>query len=467
MKKRDARPLPGRLISPGIVLPIVFCSYLLAGLSVPVEAGWDQVDEILSRIKAPHFPKRDFTITDYGAVADNKSDCTDAFRRAITAAHDAGGGRVVVPPGSFMTGPIHLKSNVNLYLSDGAIVNFSVDPKKYMPVVLTRYEGIECMNYSPLIYAYEQENVAITGQGILNGQASDQNWWRWKRTQGDDVKRLGRLGEQGIPVAQRVFGAGAHLRPNMIQPYKCRNVLIEGVTIKNSPMWHIHPVLSTNVIVRNVRVIGHGPNNDGCDPESCSDVLIDGCSFDTGDDCIAIKAGRNNDGRRVNAPSENIIIRNCRMKDGHGGVVIGSETTGGIWNVFAENCTMDSPHLDRALRIKSNSIRGGFIENIYLRNIKIGQVADAVLRINLQYGEGDIGDFTPTIRNINMENVTSGKSKYALYIDGYARAPVTGIHLTNCTFDNVKKPDVVRGAMDLTLTNVKVNGKLRKDTGEP
>jgi polygalacturonase len=462
MKEGSAKSPAGSIITPGRVLQIVFCLYLLAGLSVPVEAGWDQVDEILSRIKAPQFPKRDFTLTDYGAVADNKSDCTDAFKRAIAAAHEIGGGRVVVPPGSFVTGPIHLKSNVNLYLSDGAIVNFFVDPNRYMPVVMTRYEGIECMNYSPLVYAYEQENIAITGQGVLNGQASDRNWWRWKRTQADDVKRLGNLGKRGVPVAQRVFGAGTHLRPNMIQPYKCRNVLIEGVTIKNSPMWHIHPVLSTNVIVRNVRVIGHGPNNDGCDPESCSDVLIEGCSFDTGDDCIAIKAGRNNDGRRVNAPSENIIIRNCRMKDGHGGVVIGSETTGGIWNVFAENCTMDSPHLDRALRIKSNSIRGGFIENIYLRNIKIGQVGDAVLRINLQYGEGDIGDFTPTIRNINMENVTSGKSKYALYIDGYARAPVTGIHLTNCTFDNVMKPDIVRGAMDLTLKNVKVNGQVQE-----
>jgi len=425
-------------------------------------AGWEQVGEILSRIKAPRFPNRNFTITDYGAVADNERDCTDAFKRTISAAHQAGGGRVIVPPGSFMTGPIHLKSNVNLYVSDGAIINFFVDPNKYMPVVYTRFEGTECMNYSPLVYAYEQENIAITGKGILDGRASDENWWRWKRSQSSDVKTLGKMGDTGIPVSERIFGAGKQLRPNMIQPYKCKNVLIEGVTIKNSPMWHIHPVLSTNVTVRNVRVIGHGPNNDGCNPESSRNVLIEGCYFDTGDDCVAIKAGRNNDGRRVNVSSENIVIRNCQMKDGHGGVVIGSETSGGTRNVFAENCTMDSPNLDRALRIKTNSVRGGTIENIYMRNIEIGQVAEAVLKVNFQYGEGDTGDFTPTVRNVNMENVTSDKSKYALSISGYERSPITDIHLNNCAFDNVEKNNILIGVQNLVMENVRINGRPAK-----
>jgi polygalacturonase len=328
-----------------------------------------------------------------------------------------------------------------------------------MPVVYSRFEGTECMNYSPLVYAYEQENIAITGKGILNGRASGENWWRWKKTQGSDVNALRNQGETGEPVRQRIFGIGKQLRPNMIQPYKCKNILIEGVTIKNSPMWHIHPVLSTNITVRNVKVVGHGPNNDGCNPESCRDVLIEGCYFDTGDDCIAIKSGRNNDGRRVNVPSESIVIRNCQMKDGHGGVVIGSEMTGGARNIFAENCTMDSPNLDRALRIKTNSVRGGTVENVYMRNVKIGQVAEAVLKINFNYGEGDTGKFTPTVRNINMENVTSGKSKYALSISGYERSPITGIHLKNCTFDNVEKSNILIGVENLTLKNVKVNGK--------
>jgi len=462
MKNRNSNRQQHNTLSASRILSTLFCLSLLVIPAGQANAGWEQVSEILSRIKAPKFPDRNFTITDYGAVADNKRDCTDAFKRAITAAHQAGGGCVVVPPGSFITGPIHLKSNVNLYVSDGAIINFFIDPNKYMPVVHTRFEGSECMNYSPLVYAYEQENIAITGKGILDGRAADENWWRWKRSQSSDVKTLGKMGDTDVPVSERIFGAGKQLRPNMIQPYKCKNVLIEGVTIKNSPMWHIHPVLSTNVTVRNVRVIGHGPNNDGCNPESSKDVLIESCYFDTGDDCIAIKSGRNNDGRRVNVPSENIVIRNCQMKDGHGGVVIGSETSGGTRNVFAENCTMDSPNLDRALRIKTNSVRGGTVENIYMRNVKIGQVAEAVLKVNFQYGEGDAGDFTPTVRNVNMENVTSGKSKYALSISGYERSPITGIHLKNCIFDNVEKSNILIGVKNLAMDNVMINGEPAK-----
>jgi polygalacturonase len=225
-------------------------------------------------------------------------------------------------------------------------------------------------------------------------------------------------------------------------------------------MWHIHPVLSQNITVRNVRVTGPGPNNDGCNPESCKDVLIKGCFFDTGDDCIAIKSGRNNDGRRVNVPSENIVIQNCKMKDGHGGVAIGSEMTGGARNIFAENCKMDSPNLDRALRIKTNSVRGGFVEDVYARNITIGQVREAVLKINFYYGEGDTGNYLPTVRNINLENVTSKKSRYALSINAYERSPVTDIRLKDCTFDNVEKSNVLVGVENLVLENVKINGEV-------
>ncbi len=440
------------------LLSLLICLGLSVWSVGRADAGWEQVDGILSRIAAPRFPARDFTITDYAAVGDGRTDCTEAFRKAISAAHEAGGGRVIVPAGTFYTGPIHLKSRVNLYISKEAVVKFSTDPNQYLPVVYTRFEGTECMNYSPLIYAHQQQDIAVTGEGTLDGQADDENWWRWKTTQGGDVKALTNQAESGVPVAQRVYGATAKLRPNMIQPYRCRNVLLEGVTIRNSPMWHIHPVLSTNVIVRNVSVIGHGPNNDGCNPESCTDVLIEGCSFDTGDDCIAIKSGRNADGRRVNAASENIVIRNCRMKDGHGGVVIGSEMTGGVRNVFAEDCTMDSPNLDRALRIKTNSVRGGIVENVHLRNTTIGQVAEAVVMVNFYYGEGDTGSYVPTVRDIHLENVTSRKSKYGLFIRAYERAPITGIHLKDCTFDNVEKPNVLEGVEGLVLDNVKING---------
>ncbi len=464
MSNRNSKSLKCATFVSEKVLVVVFCLGILAGLACRVNAGWEQVSEILSRIYAPQFPDRDFNITDYGAVGDGKTDCTEAFKKAISASFQAGGGRVLVGAGSFLTGAIHLKSNVNLHVSEGAVVKFSLDPNSYLPSVYTRFEGVECINYSPLVYAHEQENIAITGKGTLDGRASDENWWRWKGIQGDDVKTLRNQGEAGVPVEKRVFGAGKKLRPNMIQPYKCKNVLIEGLTIRNSPMWHIHPVLSTNVIVRNVKVTGHGPNNDGCNPESCKDVLIEGCFFDTGDDCIAIKSGRNNDGRRVNMPSENIIIRDCEMRDGHGGVVIGSEMTGGARSIFAEDCMMDSPNLERALRIKTNSVRGGIVENIYLRNITIGQVAEAVLKINFYYGEGDIGDYPPAVRNINLENVTSKKSKYVLSIRAYDRSPAIDICLKDCAFDNVKESNVLVGVKNLTLENVKINSETFNST---
>jgi polygalacturonase len=223
-------------------------------------------------------------------------------------------------------------------------------------------------------------------------QANNEHWWLWngnplyggghdRPNQMAARSRLFQMGENDAPVSERVFGEGSYLRPNLIQFYRCQNVMVDGVTVKNSPMWQIHPVLCANVTVRNVTMASHGPNNDGCNPESSQDVLIEGCLFDTGDDCIAIKSGRNRDGRRIAAPSENIIIRNRRMRDGHGGVTVGSEASGGVRNVFAESCRMDSPRLDRALRLKTNSVRGGFIENIFMRSVRVGQVADAVFQV--------------------------------------------------------------------------------------
>ncbi len=429
-------------------------------------SAWEQVDEILSRIKPPTFPDKDFNITDYGAVGDGKTDCTEAFKKAISAANKASGGRVIVPKGTFFTGAIHLKSNVNLHLSEeDSVIKFSKDPNMYLPAVYTRWEGVECMNYSPLVYAYEQENLAITGKGLLDGNSSFEDWWQWKKTQGPSRDELFKYGEEGVPVEKRQLG-GKLLRPTMIEPYKCKNILIEGVRIKEPPFWQIHPVLSRNITVRNVKISGHGPNNDGCNIESCKDVLVKGCFFDTGDDCIPINAGRNNDGRRVNVPSENIVVQDCQMKDGHGGVTMGSMMTGGVRNVFAENCLMDSPNLDQAIRIKTNSIRGGFVENVYVRNITINQVGGAILRVNFFYEEGDTGNFTPTVRNINLENVTSKKSKYVLHLNGYERSPITDVTLKNCTFDNITRPNVISQVKNLVLENVKINGELFNETAK-
>ena len=442
----------------------------LGGASGQAATGWDAVPGILARIVPPTFANRDFDVTRYGAVADGRTDCTAAIARAIAACADAGGGRVVVPAGRFATGPIHLKSNVNLHVSKDATLLFSTDPRAYLPAVFTRWEGMELMGYSPLIYAFEQRNVAVTGEGTLDGQAANDNWWPWKgqaqhgwkRGEPHQAAARDRLMadvEAGKPVAQRVYAEGSYLRPQFIQPYRCQNVLIEGVTIKNSPMWEIHPVLCTNVTVRKVHIATHGPNNDGCDPESCRDVLIEDCHFDTGDDCIAIKSGRNADGRRVPVPSENIVIRGCRMKEGHGGVTIGSEISGGVRNVFAERCTMDSPDLDRALRFKNNAARGGVLEHIYMRDVTVGQVADAVLSVDLYYEEGPRGAYVPVIRDVEMLRVTSQKSKYALYMRAYEKSEISDVRIIDCRFDGVAQGNVTEGVRGLVLRGVTINGR--------
>ena len=434
----------------------------------PNARGWDLVPEILARIVPPKFPDREFNIVKYGA-AQGGVDCTEAIRRAIRACSDAGGGRVTVPAGRFLTGPIHLESNVDLHVMRGATLAFTQDTKKYLPQVLTRFEGTELMGYSPLIYAYDKENIAVTGQGTLDGQAGDEYWWFMKGSAEHGWKtgmpnydaarlRLLTMAEQKVPVSERVFGEGDYLRPSFIEPYRCRNVLIEGVTIVRSPMWEIHPTLCTNVTVRGVHIDSHGPNNDGCDPESCRDVLIDRCRFNTGDDCIAIKSGRNADGRRVNVPSENIVVRNCEMRDGHGGVTVGSEISGGCWNVFAYDCRMDSPILYSALRLKNNAMRGGLLHDVYMRDVTVGQVSDSVMQIDFNYEEGNKGSFAPVARNVELLRVTSRKSPYGVNLRGFPNAPIENVRVIDCRFDHVAKGNVVENVRGIEWTGTTVNG---------
>jgi len=457
--------------------------FILAGLEMeqlrmePAAArstarGWDLAAEIVARIRAPEFPAKDFPITDYGAVPGDAADCTAALRQAIAACHAAGGGQVRVPAGVWRTGAIHLLSRVNLHLEAGATLRFSAAPADYLPVVFTRWEGTECMNYSALISAFEQEDIAVTGAGVLDGSAGADNWWTWKSgPQAAAARaRLHEMGERGVPVAERVFGAGGFLRPNFIQPYRCRNVLIEGVTIIRSPMWGVNPVLCTNVTVRGVHVDSHGPNNDGCDPESCRDVLVERCVFDTGDDCIAIKSGRDGDGRRIGVPAENIVVRDCAMRDGHAGVALGSEISGGARNIIVERCTMDSPNLDRALRIKSNARRGGTVEHVLLRQVKVGRVAEAVLTIDLLYEEGARGDHPPVVRDVRLEEVTSMASPRVLWIAGFPGATIDGVRLSDCQFRGLTDADVVRDAGAIEFDHVLIEpagGNSRSRSSRP
>jgi polygalacturonase len=431
--------------------------------------AWDQVPLILARVKAPVFPDRQFRVTDYGADADGRKDSGEAIARAIDACTAAGGGRVTFPAGVFLTASIRLKSNVNLHLERGSKLLFSRDTKRYLPLVYTRWEGVECMNYSAFIYADHAENIAITGEGTLDGNCDCDHWWPWKgRTncgwkKGMPVQEVARqklfqMGQNDVPVAQRAFGEGSYLRPNFIQPCHSRNILIEGVTIVNSPMWEINPILCTNMTVRGLKIDSHGPNNDGCDPDSTKDMLIENCSFSTGDDCIAIDSGRDRDGRRVGVPSENIVVRNCDMKDGHGALTIGSMVSGGVRNVYFENCRLSSPNLEQALRFKSNALRGGVVENIFFRNIDIGQVKEAVMQIDLFYEDGPNGPERPVFRNIDVRDVTCHKAQYALNLRAFAKSDVSGIHFERCSFTNISGKSVVENVRDLTFAEVTVNG---------
>lgn len=468
------------------VVVVVLMIALAAGGALQasqMKKAFKQADRIVRSIERTKFPKRTFVITDFGAVANDEQVLNhEAINNAIIACNQAGGGTVVVPAGTFHTGPLRMKSNVNLHVSEGATLQFTTDESYYYPAVLTRWEGIDCYNAHPLIYAYGETNIALTGKGVLDGQGAADKWWYMKgggysipgmpdQITSGGRDRLFAAAENGEPVDRRVMRPEEALRPPFVNFIHCNRVLIEDLTIRNSPFWVLHPMFCSNVIVRGVDIQSHGPNSDGLDPESCRNVLIENCVFNTGDDCIAIKSGRNNDGRRWNVPSENIVVRNCKMNDGHGGVVIGSEISGGFKNLFVENCIMDSPNLDRAIRIKTSNCRGGTIENIFVRNIQVGEVKEAVLRINLVYEPREVCDrsFDPVVRNVHMENVQSGKSRYGVLLNGLeTSANIQNITLTNCSFENVSS-----GANRFTgktggvhFENVRINSKEVQTDGQ-
>lgn len=453
---------------------IIVCSFTLV-CSLLASPPWKKAKTIEKQITKTKFSNTVFNINNFGAKANNPlALCHQAINEAILQCSQKGGGIVLIPKGVYYSGPITLKSNVNLHLEDGAVLRFSTDKKLYLPVALTRWEGIDCYNYHPLIYAYNQKNIAITGKGTIDGQGSNENWWPlcgaekygWKQgivsqRQGGREKLLG-YEQNNVPVENRIMSETDALRPQLINLYKCNTILIEDVTLTNSPFWVIHPLMCENMIVSGVTVRSHGPNNDGCDPESSKNILIKNCTFDTGDDCIAIKSGRNNDGRKWNIPSENIIVRGCKMKDGHGGVVIGSEISGGYKNLYVEDCEMDSPDLDRVIRIKTNMCRGGMIENVYVRNIKVGQCKEAVLKIDLLYepNENCNRSFPPTVRNVFLDKITCEKSQYGVSLDGLANSTnIYNVQVTNSSFNNVAKGNSITGSKNVVLKNLLINGK--------
>lgn len=459
-------------------LALTLAAFLIFGFTAEKiydsKSAWKQLyPKIMKQIKAPVFNGAKYNIADYGAVPDDPVFLNHkVINSAIALCSSKGGGTVMIPKGIWHTGPVVMKSNVNLHISEGAVLLFTDDIDQY-PTVLTRWEGMDCYNTSPMIYAYEQQNIAITGKGTIDGGSSVKNWWGMRRLAAVPGKELrGRpllmdWNEKGIPVEKRIMGKGDNMRPQLINFYKCKNILIQDVTLTRPAFWTIHPLMCENMTVRGVTMNTVGaPNGDGCDPESSKNVLIENCFFNTGDDCIAIKSGRNFDGRRWNIPSENIIVRNCRMQNGHGGVVIGSEISGGYKNLFVEDCEMDSPSLDRVIRIKTNNCRGGVIENIYVRNVNVGQCREAVLKINLVYepAEDCTRDFPPVVKNVYLDNVKCQQSRYGVYIDGFEDLKnVLNINLLNCTWTNVKENNRLEGLVEgLVFRNSTINGEVVK-----
>ena len=397
----------------------------------------------MPRLERPAFPDRVVDIREHGAVAGGEKLCNEAFAGAIEACARRGGGRVLVPKGIWLTGPIHLKSNIELHLSEGAEVRFSQRYEDYLPVVLIQRGGVQCYNYSPLIYAIDCTNIGVTGPGTLDGQG--QEWWKFFKNQ-PGMDRLFAAPAKGVPVEQRVFGTVADgVRPPFLQTFRCKNVLLEGFTIKQSPSWCLHPVYCENVIVRKLRVLTEGvPNGDGIDPDSCKNVLIEHCYFATGDDCVILKAGRDEDAWQIGIPCENIVVRHCHMKTGHAGFGVGSEMSAGVRNVYVHDCHFEGTHT--GVNLKSRRGRGGVVENIWVENIRIGRKPSAeqkskrfadpsprkAIRISLFYGEWDTASKKPPVfRNFHFSNITGYGSPYALEIRGLPESPIEGVHFRN------------------------------------
>ena len=416
---------------------------------------WKRADEIVKSIKLPEIPSRDYRITDFGARGDGASDARPAILAAVKKASEEGGGRVVIPPGKWLSrGPIHLKSRINLHISEGATLIFSPDAREYLPVVLTRWEGTEVYSYSPLIYAFEVKDVAITGKGTIDGNGASE-FLTWIKKAEPDFQRLRRMGADGTPAAKRVFGEGTFLRPPIIQFFRAERVLLEDYTVLNSPFWVNHLVYTDHATMRRVRVDSHHANNDGVDVDSGRYVLIEHCWFRTGDDSVVVKSGRDRDGREIARPSENVVVRNNDM-GGEDGIALGSEMSGGIKYVyFTDNILRKGAS---AIRFKANLDRGGTVEHIRVRNFTV-EAFDNLFWFQLDYPGQLGGNFPSTYRDIVFENFTVERAGTVFNGDAPAAAPLRDVILRNVDIKQADRTFVLKNVEGLKLENVRIGGQ--------
>jgi len=343
----------------------------------------------------------------------------------------------------------------------GARIKFSGKAEHFLPVVLTRWEGTELYNYSPLIYAYQATNIAITGKGTIDGNAKEE-FAHWKPQQKPAQDMLRQMGNDCVPVNERVFGTGHWLRPSMIQPFGCKNVLIDGITLIDSPFWVIHPTYCMNVTVRNVRIESWNPNNDGCDPDASVNVLVENCVFNTGDDAVAIKSGRDQDGWRVGQGTENVVIRNCNFNSKANGLCIGSEMSGSVRHVFMEDCQVGEAN--STIYFKANLDRGGMIENVFIRNTQVARAKTAFIRFESNYKGYRGNNYPPVFRKFRIEHVIcQSADQYGLYAVGVKEVPITDVLLKDVIVKNAKTPTFTQYISNVKLSNVKINGSIISD----
>lgn len=428
----------------------------------PGRVDWTMVETIVSRIEAPRIPARTYRVTDFGAVGDGTADARPAILAAIAKATAEGGGRVVLSPGVWSSqGPIELKSRIELHLEPGAHLLFSPLPEHYLPVVETRWEGTRVLSYSPLVYAHDVEDVSITGSGTIDGNARS-GFHPWHPLANPDMQRLRRMGFEGVPLAERVFGAGTHLRPPLVQFVRARRVLLEAFTAVNSPFWVNHLVYSEHVTVRGIKVESHFPNNDGVDVDSSRWVLVEDSIFRTGDDAVVIKSGRDLDGRTVAKPSEYVVVRRNDM-GGEDGIALGSEMSGDIRYVFFTDNVLRSG--SSAIRFKANLDRGGTVEHVGVRRFKVGSF-DRLFWFQLDYPGELGGNFPSTYRDIVFEDFEV--ENVGILFEGHAppQAPLRSVVLRNVAVASADETVILDNVLDLRFDGVTVAGRpvtLRKE----
>ncbi|MFH5831159.1 glycoside hydrolase family 28 protein [Halalkalibaculum sp. DA3122] len=417
----------------------------------------------MAELQRPGFPDTTFNIQDYGAVPlekDSSFKNTGAIHRAIEAAHDIGGGTIVIPKGGWLTGPIHLMSNINLYIADGATVYFSTDKEDYLPVVPQRYEGVEAYNYSPLIYARNVKNVAVIGRGTLDAQGA--HWWSWFEEHGAPPRGIATK----VPLSRRDFGKGAGnegMRPNFMVFWKSEDILVEGITLNDSPMWNVHLVYSKRAIIRNITVNSlDAPNGDGVVLDSSRDILVEYNHFETGDDAVVLKSGFNEEGLQIDIPTKNVVVRNFEARDvrtGSGGIVFGSETSGGINNVYVHNAYFEGA--DRGIRFKTERGRGNVIEDIFIRNIRMRDIENQAINFNTFYTGPEATGPAPLIRNIEIRDVQIDSVPTAISLIGLPEKWLENITLQNIQVSNAGEGARIERVKNLTLHNVDIQSEER------